>query len=174
MRRGVQGHECLSAVWPPAGSASLLFNAEDKAFCMFFHDRFDYRAGVIFMSFDKDVHPTHPGSGPQDDASAAFGDGARNFIPDGQLVLRRKIISGPSHKDPQLTAVESAVALTVLITCAADRCKHDQYKKDGYSHLSFLSDLWENSTLCRVLTGQCGKVGVQKHETQWNHGRFFE
>jgi hypothetical protein len=34
--------------------------------------------------------------------------------------------------------------------------------------------LWENSTLSRVLTGQCGKVGVQKHETQWNHGRFFE
>jgi hypothetical protein len=121
---------------------------------MFFQDRFDSRAGIIFTSFNSDVHPAHPSSSPEDDASAAFGDFACNLIPGGQLVLRRKIISGPSHDDPQLTAVEPAGALTVFITCAAYHHKPNQHHYHGYSHLSFLTDLWENSTLRRDLPGQ--------------------
>jgi len=126
------------------------------------YDGSDLSPGALFvLNLYDDIHPSHARSGPHEFTRAAVNEILRYLVPNRQVLLRGKVISGPSHNDPQHAAA-LAFALTVLIACAAYRCEREQQYKNGYSHLSFLSGLWENSTLGRVLPGQGGKVGMEK------------
>jgi hypothetical protein len=115
----------------------------------------DLSLGALFvLNLYDDIHPSHARSGPHELTRATVDEMLRDLIPNSQVLPRGKIISGPSHNDPQHAVAGLVFALTVLITCAAYRCRQDQQYQYGYSHLSFLSDLWENGTLTRGLPGQ--------------------